>query len=91
LPPPAHSDVTHPESQTMGVQRSVTHSDIPSMEDPTLGADLARLLFDKGVWFATVVQALVDEHGLSEEDATLAAQAAAAERILAAAPTRPPM
>src|SRR5437588_11150184 len=58
----------------------------PTMETHPPGTHAARLLFGKGLWFGAVVRGLVEQVGLSEEEATRAAQIAAAERILAEAP-----
>jgi len=58
----------------------------PTIETHPPGTHAARLLFGKGLWFSAVVSGLVDNLGFSEEEATRAAQTAAAERILAEAP-----
>jgi hypothetical protein len=47
------------------------------------GAEAASLLFEKGLWFDAVVRGLVEELGLTTEDATRAALASAAERFSA--------
>ena len=50
------------------------------------GSHAATLLFDKGLWFDAVVRGLVTELGLSEDQATEAATAAAAERFESGVP-----
>ena len=50
------------------------------------GTQAATALFEKGLWFDAVVRGLIEELGLTNEEATLAARAAAHERPVAPMP-----